>query len=119
MKIKILLSAIAAMAMLIFSAGAATAQSTGATPATDSGSPESSQPLNDTMITTKVKAELAITEGIKSGDISVETIDGVVILTGTQPNEMLIKKAEEVAKSVKDVKKVDISGLTVNTTTAD
>ena len=40
MKIKILLSAIAAMAMLIFSAGAATAQSTGATPATDSGSPE-------------------------------------------------------------------------------
>lgn len=119
MKIKTLLSIITAMALLILGTEVATAQSTGAPPTTDSGSPESSQPLNDTMITTKVKAELAIAEGIKSGDISVETVDGVVILTGTQPNEMLIKKAEEVAKSVKDVKQVDISGLTVNTTTAD
>lgn len=119
MKIKILLSAIATMAMLTFSAGVATAQSTGAATATESGSPESSQPLSDTVITTKVKAELAITEGIKSGDISVETIDGVVILTGTQPNEALIRKAEAIAMSVKDVKKVDISGLTVNTTTTN
>lgn len=118
MKIKILLSIITAMALLILGTEVATAQSTGV-PTIDSGSPESNQPLNDTMITTKVKAELAIAEGIKSGDISVETVNGVVILTGTQPNEMLIKKAEEVAKSVKDVKQVDISGLTVNTTTAD
>lgn len=116
-KIKILLSAIAATTLLILSTGTVTAQSTGTI--TDRESPESSQPLSDTVITTKVKAELAVTDGIKSGDISVETIDGIVTLTGTQPNEILIKKAEAVAKSVKDVKKVDISGLTVKATTAD
>ena len=119
MKIKILFYARAATTMLIFSAGVATAQSSGAATAAESESRESSQPLSDTLITTKVKAELAITEDIKSGDISVETVDGVVILTGTQPNEALIKKAEAIAMSVKDVKRVDTSGLTVKTTTAD
>ena len=50
---------------------------------TDSGmTAESNQPVTDTWITTKVKGELATTDGVKSTDISVKTVDGVVTLTG-------------------------------------
>lgn len=120
MKIKILFSTITAMTLLIFSAGTVTAQSMETiVPSLENESTDSTQSISDTVITTKVKAELAITEGIKSNDISVETNNGVVTLTGTQPDETLIKKAEAVAQSVKDVVRVDISGLTVDATPAN
>lgn len=119
MKIKTLLASIAAIVMLPFSIGVATAQQYPEAPAGGSGSPDSNQLISDTLITTKVKAELAIAEDIKSDDIAAQTIDGVVILTGTQPNEMLIRKAEAIAMSVQGVRKVDSSGMTINTTTAD
>ena len=87
-------------------------------PASDAGvhdaSPDSDQPVTDTWITTKVKTELAVTEGVKSMDISVETKDGVVTLTGTQPSDTAVKKAESVAESVKGVASVDASGLKVD-----
>lgn len=70
----------------------------------------------DGWITTKVKSELATTKGIKSTDISVNTQDGVVTLTGTATSTAEKSKATQVAKAVKGVKSVDASALTVSDT---
>ncbi|WP_430388095.1 BON domain-containing protein [Dyella sp. 20L07] len=70
----------------------------------------------DAWITAKVKSELATTKGIKSTDISVATMDGVVSLTGTASSATEKTKVEQVAKKVKGVKGVDGSGLTVSDT---
>lgn len=74
---------------------------------------DSEQPVTDTWITTKVKADLATTEGIESTDITVDTVNGEVFLTGVQPNDMAVKKAIAVAKGIKGVVKVDSSALKV------
>ncbi|NCT67625.1 MAG: BON domain-containing protein [Rhodanobacteraceae bacterium] len=73
----------------------------------------SEQPVDDTWITTKVKSELATTDGVKSLDIEVKTVNGVVTLIGVQPNELAVKKAVAAAKSIKGVVRVDASGLKV------
>jgi hyperosmotically inducible protein len=72
---------------------------------------KSDQPVTDTWITTKVKSELATTDGVKSMDISVKTVDGTVTLIGVLASDMAIKKAVAAAESVKGVKKVDATGL--------
>lgn len=69
------------------------------------------QSASDTWITTKVKSELAATKGLKSTNISVTTVQGVVTLTGVLPNQLAVKKAIAVTKSVKGVVKVDDDGL--------
>jgi hyperosmotically inducible protein len=79
--------------------------------AADTAKPDSDQPVTDTWITTKVKAELATTEGVKSNDITVKTVDGVVTLTGVVGTPLAEKKAVAAAESIKGVKKVDHSGL--------
>ena len=71
----------------------------------------SDQPVTDTWITTKVKAELATTDGVKSNDVSVKTVDGTVTLTGVLDNSIAVKKAVAAAQSIKGVKSVDSSGL--------
>lgn len=75
------------------------------------GAEDSNQPVSDTWITTKVKSELATTQGVKSMDISVNTVDGVVTLTGVLSSDIAVEKAVAAAKSVKGVTKVDSSGL--------
>ncbi|MET3821854.1 MULTISPECIES: BON domain-containing protein [Burkholderia] len=72
---------------------------------------ESDQPVTDTWITTKVKSELATTDGVKSTHISVKTVDGVVTLTGVLHSKVAVKKAIAVTRSVKGVKHVNASGL--------
>jgi hyperosmotically inducible protein len=72
---------------------------------------DSNQPVNDTWITTKVKAELATTDGVKSTNIDVKTVNGVVTLTGMLPTELAVKKAVAAAESIQGVTKVDHSGL--------
>lgn len=71
----------------------------------------SDQPVSDAWITMKVKSELATTKDIKSTDISVKTVNGVVQLNGTQPNDMAVKKAVATAQGIKGVTRVDASGL--------
>jgi len=71
----------------------------------------SDQPVTDTWITTKVKTELATTDGVKSTAISVKTIDGTVTLTGVVATDIAAKKAVAAAQSVKGVKHVDSTGL--------
>jgi len=72
---------------------------------------ESDQPVTDTWITTKVKSTLATTDGVKSMDIDVKTIDGTVTLTGVLDSNIAVKKAVAAAQSIKGVKSVDSSGL--------
>ncbi|MEO8010861.1 MAG: BON domain-containing protein [Dokdonella sp.] len=72
---------------------------------------KSEQPVTDTWITTKVKAELATTDGVKSTDISVTTVDGVVTLGGMLASPTGVEKAVAAAKSIKGVKSVDSSAL--------
>lgn len=72
---------------------------------------KSDQPVTDTWITTKVKSVLSTTAGVKSMDISVKTVDGVVMLTGVLATDVAVKKAIAAAQSVKGVKSVDATGL--------
>jgi hyperosmotically inducible protein len=67
----------------------------------------------DAWITTKVKSELATTKGIKSTDITVETNEGVVSLSGTVASAAQKTRVEKIAKKVKGVKSVAADGLTV------
>ena len=67
----------------------------------------------DGWITTKVKSELASTKGIKSTDITVETTEGVVSLSGTVASAAQKTRVEKIAKKVKGVKSVAADGLTV------
>lgn len=79
--------------------------------ATDMSAKSSQQPVTDTWITTKVKTELATTEGIKSGDISVTTKNGLVTLSGVVSSKAQVQKAVAVAKAVKGVHNVDSTAL--------
>ena len=81
------------------------------TPATDTSAKSSEHPVADTWITTKVKAELATTEGIKSGDIDVTTKNGLVTLSGVVASKAQREKAVAVAKSIKGVQNVDATAL--------
>jgi hyperosmotically inducible protein len=79
--------------------------------ANDTAKSDSDQPVTDTWITTKVKAELATTEGVKSTSVDVKTVDGMVTLTGTLATDVAVKKAIAAAESIKGVKKVNHSNL--------
>jgi hyperosmotically inducible protein len=79
--------------------------------ATDMSAKSSHQPVTDTWITTKVKTELATTEGIKSGDIDVTTKNGLVTLSGMVASKAQVQKAVAVAKSIDGVRSVDSSAL--------
>jgi hyperosmotically inducible periplasmic protein len=64
---------------------------------------KSDQPVTDTVLTTKVKAELAKDRATKATDINVTTKNGVVMLDGAVASEAEKEKAEANAKSVDGV----------------
>lgn len=70
----------------------------------------------DAWITTKVKSEFGTTKDVSATDISVSTNDGVVTLRGMVTTQAEKARAEHLAQSVKGVKSVDSSGLTVGGT---
>ena len=63
--------------------------------------------LDDAAVTAKVKAALLATDGISSSDISVETEQGRVILTGRVPDQMQAERAEDAAERVDGVLSVE------------
>lgn len=73
----------------------------------------SDQPVSDTWITTKVKADLLATEDVSGLDIKVDTVNGVVTLSGRVDSQAQITKAVSVARAIKGVSKVDSTGLKV------
>ena len=62
--------------------------------------------IDDSVITTKVKAAIFNTPDLKTLQISVETRKGEVLLSGFVDNEAAKKRAEEVVKNVAGVKSV-------------
>ena len=62
--------------------------------------------VDDTMITTKVKAAIFAEPSLKSAEINVETFKGVVQLSGFVHDKADINKAGEVARQVKGVASV-------------
>ena len=97
---------------LLFSAGHVLADNPPNEPE-ENAQNDSSQPVTDTWITTKVKADLLVTEETKGLDINVTTTNGVVTLSGKLDNAMQVDKAVAVARAIKGVTSVDATTLTV------
>ncbi len=68
--------------------------------------------IDDSIITTKAKAKILATKELKSLQISVETRQGEVTLSGLVDNEAAKTKAEEVVSGIEGVKSVN-NGLQV------
>ena len=62
--------------------------------------------VDDTFITTKVKAAVFNEPTLKSAEINVETFKGIVQLSGFVSSQADINKAVEVTRTVKGVKSV-------------
>ena len=62
--------------------------------------------IDDSVITTKVKAEIFQDASLKSSEINVETFKGVVQLSGFVNSQADINKAVGIARSVKGVASV-------------
>ena len=62
--------------------------------------------VDDSVITTKVKSLLAADDFLKSFQISVETYQGAVQLSGFVNSQKAVDKADEIVRSVKGVKSV-------------
>jgi hyperosmotically inducible protein len=93
----------AAVASLAFGASAVFADDT---------TMKSDQPVTDSYITTKVKAELTKDSTTKARHIHVTTKDGTVILKGVVGSDEEKQKAEQDANVVKGVQHVE-NDLTV------
>ena len=62
--------------------------------------------IDDSVITTKVKAAIFNEPTLKATEINVETYKGVVQLSGFVRSQSDVNRAEEVARGVKGVKSV-------------
>jgi osmotically-inducible protein OsmY len=62
--------------------------------------------IDDTVITSKVKAEIFNEPSLKSRELNVETFKGAVQLSGFVSSQAEINKAVQVARNVKGVKSV-------------
>ena len=70
--------------------------------------------VDDSMITTKVKAKMIADKAVHALDISVETKEGVVNLSGEVKTDAEATAAVELAASTPGVKDVDTSNLKVS-----
>lgn len=73
----------------------------------------SEQPVTDTWITTKVKSSLLADTAVAGTKIDVDTVNGVVYLTGTASTQAQADQAKKVAAGIQGVTKVDTSKLKV------
>jgi hyperosmotically inducible protein len=71
------------------------------------GPAESTGPMDDAQIVTKVKTALAADSDLSALKIDVDSKNGVVTLNGSAPDATAKDRATEIAKNVKDVKSVD------------
>lgn len=63
--------------------------------------------INDTEITAKVKAALLMESGLRSMQIGVDTVGGVVTLSGSVDTPTNSERAKDLAGDVAGVKSVD------------
>lgn len=95
-----LLAAMAATAPLALAEGNRT------NPAT-SESARSSGSADDVVISSKIRSAMAGDDRFKEADIDVQSVNGTVVLTGSANSDDARKAAEEVARKVEGVTKVD------------
>ena len=69
---------------------------------------------SDASITAAVESKIAADTGAQSAQISVTTVQGVVVLSGTAPSSEVLEQVRVAATQVKDVKRVDTSTVTVS-----
>jgi hyperosmotically inducible protein len=67
---------------------------------------ESKRIAKDSAITTKIKSKYLVEKNFRSFKVSVETKDGVVILSGFVKDEATKVRAQQIASKVKGVKSV-------------
>lgn len=63
--------------------------------------------IDDATITAEVKAKILMEKDLSALDISVDTVDGVVTLTGSAKSKALAERAEQITRQVSGVKQVD------------
>lgn len=85
-------------------------------PKTDDRMGESDQPVGDTWITTKVKTSLLADDDVAGLQVEVETVNGVVTLSGDVESQAQADEAERIAAGIEGVTRVDASGLRVDPT---
>jgi len=88
------------------------ADTTGAPRTGMNDGPDSDQPGTDTWITTKVKSSLLADSNVSGLDIQVETVNGVVTLTGQVDQQTQIAEATRIAREIEGVTEVRTTGLT-------
>jgi hyperosmotically inducible protein len=71
------------------------------------------QAIDDTLITTKVKANFAADPQVSALAITVETTNGVVTLSGVVENEAERQRAIQLAQGMEGVTRVDANKLPV------
>lgn len=71
----------------------------------------SDQPIDDTWITTKVKSSLLADSDVSGLDIEVETVNGVVTLSGQVDRQAQIEHATRIAREIEGVTDVRTTGL--------
>jgi hyperosmotically inducible protein len=62
--------------------------------------------VDDSILTTKIKAGMLADPGVKATEVSVETNSGEVTLSGAVSSHPEMEEAERIAKSVSGVKTV-------------
>ena len=62
--------------------------------------------VDDSAITTKIKAKLMADTSVKGRDVSVDTVEGTVYLTGRVQSDEESRAAERIARETSGVKKV-------------
>jgi hyperosmotically inducible periplasmic protein len=72
----------------------------------------SDQPVDDTWITTKVKSSLLADSDVSGLDIEVETVNGVVTLSGEVEQQAQIDRAARIARDIEGVTDVQTASLT-------
>ncbi|WP_374013242.1 BON domain-containing protein [Pseudoxanthomonas koreensis] len=96
----------AALAAFVFS-GAAMADDHNKPDKKAAAEADSSQPINDTWITTKVKSSLLADEDVSGTKLEVDTVNGVVFLTGTAESQAQVDEAKRIATDIDGVSRVD------------
>ena len=94
------------MKTLLFAAAVALALPTLTGCAVKSGQSSVGQYVDDTTITTRVKARFAEDPGVSAMRIQVETLNGTVQLSGFAASQAEKDKAAQLARGVSDVKDV-------------
>ncbi|MEP7185912.1 MAG: BON domain-containing protein [Rhodanobacter sp.] len=104
----------ASLIVALGAVGIAPAMASGAAMQSDTSSDTSmGTKVSDTWITTKVTSEFATTKGVSATQTSIDTKDGVVMLTGTVDSQAEKQMAIRTARSVKGVRAVQADNLMV------